>query len=135
MKLGKGSWERPHDPKVAETRLAILSNQDVVLDVLSISVRVHSVLRVAYRTDGTMWNTQPVKIREAVAHLSKLLRRSQLVISGHQSQDRWARTSIRRLALGFIWMCWVMFPPGVHGLMIQNGYSASETSMMGSTFG
>jgi len=46
--------EHPRDPKVAETRLAILNNQDVVLDALDINAQVHSTIRVAYRTDGTV---------------------------------------------------------------------------------
>ena len=60
--ISKGSWlvmpgtvfSGLRDSKVSETRLAILSNQDVVLDALGISVQVHLVLRVAYRDDGAV---------------------------------------------------------------------------------
>ena len=44
------------DPKVAETRLAVLSNQDVVLDVLIVNAEVHSFLRFTYRSNATMQN-------------------------------------------------------------------------------
>jgi len=44
----------PHDCKVSETGLTVLSDQDVALDGLSISVRVHPTLRFAYRTDATV---------------------------------------------------------------------------------
>jgi len=48
---------------------------------------------------------------------------------------QWAHTSIRRLTFGFIWVYWVMFPSGIHGLMMQKGNSAFETWMMGRRFG
>ena len=51
MKLREVIFERPRDREVSETRLAVPSNQDVVLDGLSISVRVYSTLRFAYRTN------------------------------------------------------------------------------------
>ena len=44
------------------------------------------------------------------------------------------RTSISRLASGFIRMYWVMFPSGIHGVMMETG-NWVEISMMGSTFG
>jgi len=44
-------YERPCDRKVSEACLTVLSYQDVVLDVLSISVGVHSILHFTYRTD------------------------------------------------------------------------------------
>jgi hypothetical protein len=46
-----------------------------------------------------------------------------------------ARTSISRLAPGFIWVYCVMFPSGIHGLTMQNGNRDSETSIMGSMLG
>jgi len=80
--VAKGFWlivpesaprRHPRDRKVSETRLTILGDQDVVLDTLSISMRVNSILHFTYRTDTTMQNTRPVKVREAAARLCKLL--------------------------------------------------------------
>ena len=65
--------ERVRDPKVAETRLAVLSNQDVVLDTPRVNVWAHSFPQFAYRSDSTMQNIQPVKMHKALAHLCKLL--------------------------------------------------------------
>ena len=48
--------ERPRDCKVCETRLTVPSDQDVVLDMLSISVRVHSIIHFAYWTDTAVEN-------------------------------------------------------------------------------
>jgi hypothetical protein len=70
---GREVFKRPYDPKVAETRLAVLGNQDVVLGVPSINVRAHSFPRFAYRSNSTMQNLQPVEMHEALAHLCKLL--------------------------------------------------------------
>jgi len=44
----------PRDRKISETRLAVLGDQNVVLDVPRISVRAHSILRSTYRTDATV---------------------------------------------------------------------------------
>jgi hypothetical protein len=46
-------------------------------------------------------------------------------------------TSASRSVSGFVWVYCTIFPPGIHGLMMQNrnGTSAPETPMMGSTFG
>jgi len=63
----------PRNRKVCKTRLTVLSDQDVALDALSISMRVYSILHFTYRTDTTMQNTGPMKVREAAAHLCKLL--------------------------------------------------------------
>ena len=41
--------EHPRDCKVSKTRLVVLGDQNVVLDALNISVRVHSILHFAYR--------------------------------------------------------------------------------------
>ena len=68
--------ERPRDREVSETRLTILSNQDVVLDALSISVGVRQILRFTYRTNAAVVNTRPMKVHEAAAHLCKLLQAS-----------------------------------------------------------
>ena len=46
--------EPPPNRKVPEARLTILSNQDVVLGALSISMRVLLILHFAYRTDATV---------------------------------------------------------------------------------
>ena len=73
MLLEKVLFEHPCDSKVTETRLTVPSNQDVVLDGLSISVRVRSILRFAYRTDAAVVNTRSVKVYEAKADLCKLL--------------------------------------------------------------
>ena len=48
--------ERECEPKVCDTRLAIPSDQDIVLDVLSISVQARSSLRFAYWSNVTVWN-------------------------------------------------------------------------------
>ena len=64
--------ERPCDRKVSKTRLTVLSNQDVVLDTLSISMRARSILRFAYRTDVTVYNTRLMKVHEAATHLCEL---------------------------------------------------------------
>jgi len=48
------SRKRLRDRKVTEIRLTVASDQDVALDTLSISVRVRSILYIAYRTDATM---------------------------------------------------------------------------------
>jgi len=40
--------KRPRDPKVAEICLTVLSDQDVVLDALRISMRVHLIIYFAY---------------------------------------------------------------------------------------
>jgi len=52
----EGFISRKHlrDRKVTEIRLTVLSDQDVVLDALSISMRVCSICYFAYRTDATM---------------------------------------------------------------------------------
>jgi hypothetical protein len=42
------------DPKVCETRPAVLGNQDIVLDVPYVNVQAHSSLCFAYRSDGTV---------------------------------------------------------------------------------
>ena len=47
-------YERPRDRKVSETRLTVLSDQDVVLDALSIGMRVCSIPCFAYRTDAAV---------------------------------------------------------------------------------
>ena len=70
---GRKVFKRPYDPKVAETRLAVLSNQDVVLDTPRVNLRAHSLHQFAYRSDSTMQNIQPVKMHKALAHLCKLL--------------------------------------------------------------
>jgi len=44
-------FKRPRDCEVSETRLTILSYQDVFLDEQKISVRVCSILQSAYRTN------------------------------------------------------------------------------------
>ena len=51
------------------------------------------------------------------------------------SFERRVHTRISRSASGFIWVYCVMFPSGIHGLMMQNGNRVSEISMMGSKFG
>jgi len=63
----------PRDCEVCKTRLTALGDQDVVLDALSISTPVRSILHFTHRTDTTMQNTQAMKVREAAAHLCKLL--------------------------------------------------------------
>jgi len=65
--------EHPGDCKVSETRLTFLSNQDVVLDVLGVSVGGHSTLHFTYRTNATMQYTRTMKVHETTAHLCKLL--------------------------------------------------------------
>ena len=65
--------ERRRNPEVSETRLAILSDQDVALDRLRISVWARSILRFTYWTDATVQNTQPMKVHEATTRLCKLL--------------------------------------------------------------
>ena len=54
MELVRAPCERPRDTKVPKARLTILSNQDIVLDTLSIGAQVHSIVRFAYRTDTTV---------------------------------------------------------------------------------
>ena len=61
------------DRKVSETRLTVSSDQDVVLDAPNISVRVHLILHLAYRTNTAMQNTQPMKMHEATTRLCELL--------------------------------------------------------------
>jgi hypothetical protein len=56
MVAGREVSECVGNPKVAETCLAVPSNQDVVLDVLTINMRACSFLRLAYRSDATMQN-------------------------------------------------------------------------------
>jgi len=65
--------EHPRDCKVSETRLAVLGDQNVVLDAPNISVRVHSILRFAYRMDTAVENTRLMKVHEPTAHLCELL--------------------------------------------------------------
>ena len=43
--------ERPNNREVSETPLTVPSNQDIVLDTPSISVRVRSIFHFAYRTN------------------------------------------------------------------------------------
>jgi len=43
--------ERPRDRKVPETCLTVTSNQDIVLDTPSFSMRVCSIPQFAYRTN------------------------------------------------------------------------------------
>jgi len=83
----------PRNRKVCETRLTVLSDQDVALDALSISMRVYSILHFTYRTDTTMQNTRPVKVRETAAHLCKLLWAWSGIVP--INSGRGARTSIR----------------------------------------
>ena len=75
-----------------------------------------------------------MEVHEALAHLRELLG-VQSVGHPHQSPGKWERTSISRLAPGFVWVYWTMFPCGIRGLMMHNGNMVSETSMIGSTFG
>jgi len=53
MVVGSVPRKRLRDRKVTETRLTVLSDQDVVLR-LSISVRVHSILYFTYRADAAV---------------------------------------------------------------------------------
>jgi hypothetical protein len=77
-----------------------------------------------------------MKVHEAEARLCELLRtKSMGHLRARQGLSWWARTSINRFAPGFIWVYCVMFPSGIHGLMMHSGYSVSETSITGSTFG
>lgn len=59
--------------QVSETRLALLSNQDVGLDIPNVNVRVNQLLRSAYRSDAAVCNFQGVKIHKALARLRELL--------------------------------------------------------------
>jgi len=47
-------YERPRDRKVSETRMTVPSNQDVVLDGLSISVGIRSILHFTHRANTAM---------------------------------------------------------------------------------
>jgi hypothetical protein len=55
-------------------------------------------------------------------------------VSGISFESMDTHTSISLLASGFSLVYCMMFPFGIHGLMMQNGNTVSETSMMGSTF-
>jgi hypothetical protein len=79
-------------------------------------------------------DTQPMKVHQALGHLCKLLLAG---LGGypHRSSSQLAHTNTNRLVSGFTWVYQVMFPSGIHGLIMQNGNSVSETAMMGSTFG
>ena len=48
--------EYVRDPKVTETRLAVLSNQDVGLDVPGVNVQANIFPRFAHRSDVIMEN-------------------------------------------------------------------------------
>ena len=54
VKLATVPRKRPHDCKISETRLTILGDQNVFLDVLNVSVRVQLILHFAYRTNTAM---------------------------------------------------------------------------------
>jgi hypothetical protein len=56
MVLVQEVTERAHDPKVAETRLAIPSDQDVVLVAPTVNMRACSFPQFTYRSDATMQN-------------------------------------------------------------------------------
>ena len=81
-----------------------------------------------------MKDTQPMKIHQALAHLCKLLPVGSAGYP-HQSSGWGAHTNTSRFEPGFPWMYWVMFPSGIHRLIMQNGNSPSEMSMTGSKFG
>ena len=72
MALIPTEFEHPHDRKVVETRPTVLSDQHIVLDALSISLRVRTILCFTYRTNTAVENTQPMKVHKATAHLCKL---------------------------------------------------------------
>jgi hypothetical protein len=54
MVVGPKSSERVHNPKVTETRTAVLSNQDVGLNVSGVNVQARIFFRFAHRSDVTV---------------------------------------------------------------------------------